>query len=142
MTQRMEILDAATWGKLVMSWSTGVSYLANGYLPPRLPRDLAEFHAQCQAAAGVPGADANPLVRLPSTTTAIAFVQYSPETLVVKLPPAATVAAAEARLENGTYPIPPFYNRAYHQNLDMTDPERKKEFQAERIGDYSISSCK
>jgi hypothetical protein len=138
----MEILDAAKWGQLVMTWSTGQSHLPNGYLPDRLPRDLADFDAQCKAAAGLPGADANPLVRLPPETRAIAFVQYSPETVVVKLPPAATIEAAQGRLGSGSYPIPHFYNDAYRQPLEMTDPDLKKKFQAERIGDYAISSCK
>lgn len=132
-TNSIEISDEIAWGKLVKSWATGNAYPPVTQ-PAPLPRTLSDLLAQCQA-IGV-------TVTFPATATGLAIVQYSPETVTLKLPPKAMVEATEAVLAQpgALYPIPAFYDDFYGKRLSIT-PERLLDFHAARIGDYSIRNC-
>lgn len=139
MVERVEILDDVTWGQLVKTWATGTSYLPSGYVPPHYPRTIAEFHDQCAAAKGT---TTNQITKVPASMTAIAVLQYSEQVVVVRLPPKSMVEAVEAELQSGaSYPIPKFYDNAYHMTLTLDSAAEKLDFQAARIGDYSIRQC-
>jgi hypothetical protein len=132
-TNSIVISDEITWGKLVKSWATGRAYppLAN---PAPLPRTLGELQQICQS-IGV-------TVTFPAACTGLAIVQYSPETVTLKLPPKAMVEATEAALgqPGAIYPIPGFYDTFYGKALSIA-PNRLLDFHAARIGDYSIRNC-
>jgi hypothetical protein len=130
----IEISDDILWGKLVKSWATGKSYLDPGKPAPPLPRTLDELRVQCLAIGLT--------VTFPAVCTGLAIVQYSPETVTIKLPPKAMVEATEARLAaaGAAYPIPRFYDDFYGKALAIPQ-DRLLDFHAARIGDYSIRNC-
>lgn len=130
----MTISDEILWGKLVKSWATGRSYLGEGTTPPPIPRSLTELQAQCQEIGLV--------ITFPDTCKGLAIVQYSPETVTLKLPPKSMVEATENAIgqQNAAYPIPQFYDDFYASHLTVP-PDRMLDFHAARIGDYSIRNC-
>src|SRR5262249_7901617 len=94
------------WGKLIKTWATGRSYfeddnpqIAIDRLP--VPRSLDELKAQCQLVrAGVV---------IPPGVIGLAIVQYSADTLVIRLPPKDRIEAMEQALAgSGKYPFPGF----------------------------------
>jgi hypothetical protein len=121
------------WGRLVKTWATGKSNfpaVSIDKLP--VPRTLDELKAQC-ALVGVE-------ITVPAKFTGFAVIQHGPETLALRLPAKAMVEAAEADLDQGLdYTIPHFYE-VFCGPLNVPQP-RRKDFQACRIGDYSIASC-
>ena len=68
-------------------------------------------------------------------------MQYSAETLALRLPPKSLVEATETALgePNSTYPMPGFYDEVYGKPLPPTTD--KLNLHACRIGDYSIRNC-
>jgi hypothetical protein len=130
----MTISDELLWGKLVKSWATGESYLGPGTTPPPIPRSLDELHAQCR--------EIGLTVTFPDRQKGLAIVQYSPETVTIKLPPKTMVKETEAALKqaNAAYPIPEFYDHFYGCELSVAH-EELLDFHACRIGDYSIRNC-
>ncbi len=130
----MTISDELLWGKLVKSWATGKSYLGPGTKAPPIPRTLDELHAQCR--------EIGLTVTFPETQKGLAIVQYSPETVAIKLPPKAMVEATEETLkrDQAIYPVPKFYDEFYEKSLDVRS-DRLLDFHACRIGDYAIRNC-
>jgi hypothetical protein len=129
------------WGYLVKTWATGKSYFPNpGFadaipvekLP--VPRDLDDMKAQL-ALIGI--ADR---VTIPAHIVSLAVVQYSPNTLALRLPPKEMVEAGEEEFANGAdYVIREFYSE-FCSPAPKTSAQKLR-LHACRIGDYSISSC-
>ena len=122
-----------TWGRLVKTWATGKSNFPTvsiDKLP--VPRTLDDLKAQCSWSAW-----RSPF---PPKFTGLAILQHGPETLALRLPAKAMVEAAEADLDQGVpYAMPHFYE-VFCGPLNV-QPNQRKDFQACRIGDYSIASC-
>ncbi|MFZ0853219.1 MAG: hypothetical protein WAO08_28980 [Hyphomicrobiaceae bacterium] len=137
----MEIIDVESflnWGKLVKTWATGKSYFQNDSPPITIdklpiPRTLDELKAQTLlVGAGV---------TIPANVVGLAIVQYTPYTLVIRLPPKARIEAMEKSLsEPGTtpYDLPDFYADFINRPLDVKE---RLEMHACRIGDYTMSMC-
>ena len=99
----MEIIKVDSflnWGKLVKTWATGKSYFENDSPPITIdklpiPRTLDELKAQTLlVGAGV---------TIPANVVGLAIVQYTPDTMVIRLPPKARIEATEKTLsEPGT----------------------------------------
>jgi hypothetical protein len=121
------------WGRLVKTWATGKSNFPTvsiDKLP--VPRTLDDLKAQCTL-VGVE-------ITIPAKVTGLAILQHGPETLALRLPAKAMIEAAEADLDqNVPYAIPHFYE-TFCGPLNVA-PNQRKDFQACRIGDYSISFC-
>ncbi|MDX2203171.1 MAG: hypothetical protein NW223_10500 [Hyphomicrobiaceae bacterium] len=133
----MTVGNFERWGRLVKTWATGVSYFLDDspavtidQLP--VPRSLDELKRQADLVR------AN--VSIPDHMVGLAVVQYSVDTVVIRLPPAERIKAKEVELsaQTGTYPFPDFYAQNIGQNLSV---ERKLALHAARIGDYTISMC-
>lgn len=130
---RIMIGDDIRWGKLVKSWATGNSYFGPGTTAPPVPRTVQELKDQCRE-FGIE-------IQIPASITGLAVMQYSAETLALRLPPKALVEGTEAELKlpGSTYPMPVFYDDFYGKKLPSeTD---KLNLHACRIGDYSIRNC-
>ena len=121
-----KVTDYANWGKLVKAWSLGK-------IP--LPQSLAEFKEQCR--------EHKVGEHLPHTIKAVQFVQSNVETLLIRLPTASMIEAAEKEIESGeVYALPKFYSRdAFGGAPEKVADGKRLEFQAERIGDYTIGNC-
>jgi hypothetical protein len=124
------------WGKLIKTWATGRSYFEDDTPPITIdrlpvPRSLAELKAQCALVrAGVV---------IPPAIVGLAVVQYSADTLVIRLPPKDRIEAMEQALAgSGKYPFPAFYADFMRRDLA---PAEKLDAHACRIGDYTISFC-
>ena len=134
----MTVEDYVRWGKLVKTWATGESYFAEdspaieiNELP--IPRSVDELKRQ----AALVGAG----LSIPTNMVGLAIVQYSTDTVVIRLPPRERIKAKEAELmSSGTrpYPLPPIYLRIISSDASV---EQKLDFHAARIGDYTISMC-
>lgn len=126
------------WGKLIKTWATGRSYFADEVpsipiekLP--VPRSVDEVRSQ----AALVGAG----LVVPQNVKGLAVVQYSPDTLVIRLPPKERIEAMEVKLKAGgstTYSFPAFYEDFGGRNLSV---DERMEVHACRIGDYTISMC-
>jgi hypothetical protein len=68
-------------------------------------------------------------------------MQYSAETLALRLPPKSLVEGTEAELgqQGSVYPMPAFYDTLYGKTVPAT--ANKLDLHACRIGDYSIRNC-
>jgi hypothetical protein len=121
------------WGRLVKTWATGKSSfpaVSIDKLP--VPRTLDDVKAQC-ALVGVQ-------ITIPARITGLAVLQHGPETLALRLPAKSMVEAAEADIQQGLdYMIPHFYE-VFCGPLNVP-PAQRLDFQACRIGDYSIATC-
>jgi hypothetical protein len=125
------------WGKLVKTWATGKSYFEDDSPPIGLdklpiPHSIEELRAQMVLV----GAEA---LLPPPHVVGLAIVQYTPDTMVVRLPPKARIEAKEKTLEQpGAYDFPSFYADFINRPL-----ERDERFavHACRIGDYTMSMC-
>jgi hypothetical protein len=125
------------WGKLVKTWATGKSYFEDDSPPIGLdklpiPHSIEELRAQMVLV----GAEA---LLPPPHVVGLAIVQYTPDTMVVRLPPKARIEAKEKILEQpGAYDFPSFYADFINRPL-----ERDERFavHACRIGDYTMSMC-
>jgi hypothetical protein len=134
MTERVMIRNELAWGKLVKSWATGDNYMGPGTTQPTIPRTLEELKKQCeQFDIGL---------ELPSNITGLSVMQYSEETLALRLPPRSLVKKSEdgfKRNPGEAYPIPEFYDKFYGRTLpSTTDPF---DLHACRIGDYVVRNC-
>lgn len=127
------------WGKLVKTWATGNSYFKHDSPPITIdqlpiPRSIEELKAQMVLV----GAGA---LLPPDHVVGLAIVQYTPDTMVVRLPPKARIEAMEAALTDAgasPYNFPVFYADFINRPLE---PDEWKAVHACRIGDYTMSMC-
>jgi len=121
--EKLEVVNYKAFGEKVKAWSKGAD---------PLPATLEEFSSQL--------ARANVGAKIPSQLKYVKFVQDDEETLTVRLPCKATLEWFEKRLvgQGGSYPLPAFYERAFEAKPKI---DSVLDFQAERIGDYSIGFC-
>jgi hypothetical protein len=126
------------WGKLVKTWATGKSYFENDSPPITIdklpiPRSIDELKAQMLlVGAGV---------SIPANVVGLAVVQYTPDTMVIRLPPKARIEAMEKTLsEPGmiAYDLPNFYADFGTRELNVKE---RFDMHACRIGDYTMSMC-
>ena len=127
------------WGKLVKTWATGKSYFEKD-TPPigidqlPIPHSMEELRAQMELV----GAEA---LLPPDHVVGLAIVQYTPDTMVVRLPPKARIEAAEQAFKQQgatTYNFPSFYADFINRPLQL---DEKLAVHACRIGDYTMSMC-
>lgn len=147
MLERIEIDKGAEdlWGYLVKTWATGDSYVPDPADPAAkipaarlpIPRDLDELKAQLQLCGLGDG------VTIPEHIKGLAVLQYSPDTLALRLPPRAMVKEGEERLAApGAYPVREFIRTMFvDPTLRELDPGERLRLHACRIGDYSVTSC-
>ena len=134
MRPRFEVNDEIKWGKLIKSFATGTNYITPGGPPIPLPRTLQDLKDTCVAVGLV--------VQIPDYHTGLVMIQLSEEVFSVRLPPKTMVEETEAFLKaGGDYAVPKFYNDFYQKTLVLGTPDQKLDFQAARIGDYSIRMC-
>jgi hypothetical protein len=126
------------WGKLVKTWATGRSYFEDNSPPITIdklpiPRTLDELKTQMAlVGAGV---------FIPPNVVGLAIVQYTPDTMVIRLPPKARIEAMEALLEQPgatSYNFPDFYADFINRPLNV---QERLDVHACRIGDYTMSMC-
>ncbi|HET6185119.1 MAG TPA: hypothetical protein VFA03_16200 [Acetobacteraceae bacterium] len=130
--------DWDRWGRLVMTWATGVNHLADGqtYRPPHSLSDLrrqAEL-AGCQ-------------LTIPAKIKKLHVIQENDDTLVLTLPPKSMVDAYTTYLTElgsqaggAVYPLPPFYGNSWGASYKMTTAQLLA-MQAARVGEYTINNC-
>ncbi|HMC11236.1 MAG TPA: hypothetical protein VKH44_08090 [Pirellulaceae bacterium] len=120
---KVEVVNYRAFGEKVKAWTKGTA---------PLPKNIEEFASQL--------ADADVGVKIPKRFKHVKFVQSDEDTLVVRLPCKATLAASEERLakQGGDYPLPTFYEQVFEAKPKIRG---KMDFHAERIGDYSIANC-
>lgn len=123
--ERVRIADGdyVKWGNLVKAWSKGTV---------ARPSTLAEFRDQCN--------DADVGISIPDYVSDVEFVQREKETLLVRLPSAEMIAQAEEHLETNPYALPRFYKEHFKTDVHIAAQQRL-DFQAQRIGDYTITLC-
>jgi len=128
----MKVANHEQLGKLVKTWATGKDYVANGRAYP-VPTTFEELKQQLT--------DAQVGATLPATVTGFSLVFHDEATLVLRIPSKALIERMEQNEAAGKQPyLPGFYDDAFR------DPVRKevsspKVFNAQRIGDYTISNC-
>lgn len=134
--EQVSVASLHRWGKLIKTWATGKSYFANDADPVGIeelpiPRTIAELQAQARRVGA--------RVTIPDNVKGLAVIQYSPDTLVIRLPPKERIEATEARLgQSNAYPFPDFYGQFLNRELSA---DERMEVHACRIGDYTISMC-
>ena len=134
MSSRIEISDDILWGQLLLSWATGKSHLAPGHASPALPRTMKDLQKQAS--------EIGLAITFPDGMVGVQFVQFSSETIVIKLPPKEMVEATEAELVAGLqYPMPQFYDDFYDTRLPKMTTEAALDLHAARIGDYAVRNC-
>jgi len=121
--EKFEVVNYKAFGEKVKAWSKGTD---------PLPTTLQEFSAQL--------AQANVGAKLPPYLKHVKFVQDDEATLTVRLPCKALLESFEKQLsgQGGSYPLPAFYERVFESKPRI---DNAVDFQAERIGDYSIGIC-
>lgn len=145
----LNISNATNWGMLVKSWSTGRNYFDATKPAPPIPRTIDELMAQCQAFEC--GAE------LAAWVKGLAVVQYSAETLALRIPPKSMIERSEAAfrqansgegnagnipvLEIGAYPLPDFYTAFLRIRPDQRTLADLEDFHHARIGEYTVNSC-
>ncbi|BAT61467.1 hypothetical protein GJW-30_1_04024 [Variibacter gotjawalensis] len=136
MATEMKISDDIRWGKIVKSWATGKNYVNPNDPPLTLPRTQPELVAMCLE-LGV-------TITFPDEQDGLAIIQYSPQTVVLKLPPKTMVEATERKFDgaNAEYPMPPFYSKFFRADFP-TDLSKEDllDLHAARIGDYAVRNC-
>jgi hypothetical protein len=151
--------DYAVWGKLVKTWATGRNYVDHVMTeanpvptaeeqPPKYPkpRSFAEFWEQCRAAkVGLVYDDGN-LTPVPQNAgVALAVVQGDTDVFLLRLPPEGILTSHERRIiDNGIYKLPSFYDRIFGAQLvpgQQATKVQRMTVHAERIGDYTLSTC-
>ena len=98
-----------------------------------IPHSIEELRAQMVLV----GAEA----LLPLNVVGLAIVQYTPDTMVVRLPPKARIEAMEKILEQpgaNAYNFPLFYADFINRPLER---DERLHVHACRIGDYTMSMC-
>jgi hypothetical protein len=135
--ETITVANYLNWGKLVKTWATGKSSFENDFPPITIdklpiPRSIDELKAQMLlVGAGV---------FIPANVVGLAVVQYTPDTLVIRLPPKARIEAKEDDLMQPgqrPYDLPPFY-RDFDHPLNV---QERLDMHACRIGDYTMSMC-
>jgi hypothetical protein len=131
MATKIEISDDILWGQLLLCWATGRNHISPGRPAPPLPRTMEDLQKQAS--------EVGLTVTFPDGMVGLQFVQFSPETIVIKLPPQLMVEAAEAELVAGSqYPMPQFYDDFYETRLPKMTTEAALDLHAARIGDYAV----
>lgn len=134
MRQRFAVNDEIKWGKLIKSFATGKNYIVDGGQPIPIPRTLAELKQLCTNVGLV--------VTIPDFHTGLVVIQLSEEVFSIRLPPKTMVEETEAFIKaGGEYAVPKFYNDFYEKTLVLATVDKKMDFNAARIGDYSIRMC-
>jgi hypothetical protein len=130
--ERVTVDDFVKWGNLLKGWATGKDY--PGVDAQVIPRTIDELKQQC--------ADIGLGITIPAKVKSLAIISYSEEVLVLRVPPKSMIEESETHLSQpGTkYNVPAFYDTAYGVPLSVPD-NKKLDFHACRIGDYSISNC-
>jgi hypothetical protein len=127
------------WGKLVKTWATGRSYFEDETPPITIdklpvPNSIQELRTQMAlvgAGALIP----------PANIVGLAIIQYTADTMVVRLPPKERIEAMEATLEQPgatPYNFPDFYGDFINRPLNV---QERLDVHACRIGDYTMSHC-
>jgi hypothetical protein len=82
-------------------------------------------------------------IKFPDDQVGFAIMQYSPQSVTIKLPPKAMVEATEAQLKQGgaVYPMPPFYETFFNTPLPNLNTSDLLDLHAARIGEYSLRNC-
>ena len=130
----MAPVNYENWGKLMKTWATGEDYLKNGHTY-RVPTGLDDLKQQL--------ATAQTGMVVPDRIQHLDVVIGRSDTLVLRVPPADLLKAAEQRLKTEDYGLPPFYNDHYDGQSPsaLRDEAARLRFHAQRIGDYTISNC-
>ena len=132
--ERFSVNDEVKWGKLIKSFATGRNYLVEGGAPLPIPRTLEELKQLCQ--------DVGLVIKMPDYHKGLVVIQSSEEVFSIRLPPKTMVDEMEAFLkQGGNYTVPHFYDAFYAKQLVLADAEKKLDFHAARIGDYSVRMC-
>jgi hypothetical protein len=135
---RFMVADLGIWGNLVKTWATGTDHVGDGkdYLKP--PTTITELKDQLTKAG------AGPIV--PDRYKKLTIVQSTADTLVITLPEAKPLIAAENDIKNlglGYAPAPFYMDKFQAQPRDPAEPvEGKLLIHAMSIGDYTIRNCK
>jgi hypothetical protein len=131
----LEIGNDVLWGKLVKSWATGKNYVNPGAPPIPIPRTLDELKERAR--------EIELSITFPDGMVGLAVIQYSPQTVVIKLPPKAMVEDTETKLNEpgAKYPMPKFYEDFFQTSLPPLLHDQLFQLHAARIGDYSIRNC-
>jgi hypothetical protein len=149
--------DFLAWGKLVKTWATGRNYVdhviteANPVPTTQdakypKPRSFGDFWDQCVAANVGLVFDDGKLTPVPRAAgVGLAVVQGDTDVFVLRLPPEGILSDHETRIINGTtYSLPVFYTRIFG-GLPLPGEQATKvqrmTIHAERIGDYTLSTC-
>jgi hypothetical protein len=121
--RQIDITDWEAYGNKVKAWAKGIA--------PR-PATVEELAEQLEAA--------NVGATIHEGFERLEFVQEDEHTLIIKLPPKSVLEAQEAafRDHQGSYPLASYYARVFGTEPKIDDTLA---FQAERIGDYTISFC-
>lgn len=131
----VKIMNFQRMGQLAKTWATGVDHVKDGN-EYKEPKDLPDFKKQLET-AGV-GAT------IPANYLTLTVVQGTDTNLVILLPSAALVIAAEEELKkpgSTDYQLPPFYAEfAFEKHKHKI--KNKIHFHDMRIGDYTISNCR
>jgi hypothetical protein len=133
MVDKVKFGDEKQWGLLVKTWATGQDRIQNGHDFSQKPRTIAEFKQQTDWAGAA--------AIVPDSVTGIVFVQGDASTLVIRLPPASMILAAEQGLAQGIpYELPSFYSTDAFNNAQPHIDDLLS-FHAKRIGEYTINNC-
>jgi hypothetical protein len=131
MGTKIEISADILWGMLLLSWATGKNHLTPGRASPALPRTMEDLQKQAS--------EIGLTITFPDGMLGVQFVEFSSETIVMKLPPKEMVEATEAELLAGLqYPMPQFYDDFYDTRLPKMTTEAALDLHAARIGDYAV----
>ena len=134
MGTKLEISDDILWGKLVKSWATGSNYISPGRPAPAIPRTMEDLLTQAS--------EIGLTITFPDGMVGLQIVQYSSQTVVIKLPPKSMIEETEADLVAGLrYPMPRFYDDFYGLPLPPLANDAALNLHAARIGDYSVRNC-
>lgn len=149
---RVRPQDYERFGKLIMTWSTGLDYLSvdpGGDLhnpalkPATIPQAPATMTRQafldtCQALGIV--------VDVPTTITTIAFVKNGVDTVVLKIPDPEMIREMNQKVfRSNVYPAPSpnfldaFYNAATHPKPHSV--EEVQTFTAQYLAEYTLKLC-
>jgi hypothetical protein len=136
----LKITNWDNWGKLVKTWATGdnasdnTTRMTNGTYP--WPTTIHELkHQMEKAGAGT----------VPANFVAVQFVQMSAQLLIIALPAAPDIVAAETKIRN--IQQPDYYTVARFYKDDCGGVELKctygqnMTFNNQRVGEYVVSYC-
>jgi len=135
MRERFSVNDEIKWGKLIKSFATGRNYLVAGGSPIPVPRTLDELKQLCT--------DVGLVITMPDYHKGLVVIQMSEEIFSIRLPPKTMVDEMETFLQeaDSSYTVPDFYDDFYEKTLVLPSTEKKLDFHAARIGDYSVRMC-